>query len=982
MDKKGIFTSDFSDGRGNGPLENPKMVVVHDSSVSKSGQVSKPKNLDNYHVTFDENGVYLNVPLNQKSYHAADYNEKAVSIAFVGKEGTASKKAIENASKAIAYVSKTLNIPPENFITHPDAVSLNRSNVGPVATRQGGKEATEGNWINAAFQNIKSDPKRYNLTEKEVEGFQVADRKKQEEVVKSVFGEKKEKPVENRAITEGMQPSNKNEQSSTETVSAKNEPQQNKNEDKASAKLEKIKVDANGKIDPVSFAKRAEQMIANSKLNGFVPADGAKFGIKTGSPKEWARFYTMLTQQESTMRVAKVNPDGTLQKFRTTLQGEASYGPGQFNIGEYGLKTWADVNDPEKVIQAYIKQADKYLTPVKPEEAYIQKKVPPGSSWPPNYKGHTGISAYFGSVRDGGEKLAEHTEWFDKSVAPAIGDVAYTAPEQDATKVPTLDQAKEKFLLENENIQHTGNFAQAVQDRFKQWYGENYGEDAAQQAFADVEFSQATPSITETNKEKILEQLQIKPSADAQQQADATKILGKGDLKDQWGVEPGRNTEGVSKKLVASLKAASEDFPLRVRFFSGKTDRNSGAHADGRASDIQIFDENGHPLPSYQNPRVMNVYGMYWQKVKENAEKLYGKKYADSLSWLGADVRASGQGMPRLNEQGGKHTYGAGDSMDIRENAGFTADEAFKVGKGWTKGYEYYVEGDITGIGPKKGKYTDEDYAKLKGLKVTDEQKRLFRKDEKRTGVVAGYSRRLDKWGGEGIGPRQYPMEEQEPLPNLPPLEGTPQATPEGAPAETSALPDATPAPGATQSEVGSPTTGATPPTTDAAPQPPTPQGEQTPQTGQGAASEPPQAETVPSQASPTPPSETSSASASSAPAPSPQPKSDASPAPTKVPEPPPTSITGESVESMAKAASGGVEGAGSGAIRDREKPTEASVATRPKGSQGKGQSESTEGNRTQKQDAPEAPAMSHHPETAAPSPGSPGLGREGRCFV
>lgn len=145
------------------------------------------------------------------------------------------------------------------------------------------------------------------------------------------------------------------------------------------------------RIDPVAFARLMRERVAASSLAGHVPAWGPRFGITTGSPDEWARFYTMVQQQESGHRIAPVNPDGSLQRFATTRPTENSFGPGQFNVGEYGLKTWADVNDPTKVADAYINVAKA-------------GKVP----------------AYFGSVQRPHETL-QHASWYDTQIAPQLG---------------------------------------------------------------------------------------------------------------------------------------------------------------------------------------------------------------------------------------------------------------------------------------------------------------------------------------------------------------------------------------------------------------------------------------------------------------------------------------------------------------------------------------------------------------------------------
>jgi len=150
-------------------------------------------------------------------------------------------------------------------------------------------------------------------------------------------------------------------------------------------------------IDPRALYAGIVEQVRNSKLAGFVPKDGAKFGITTGAPEEWGRLFTMLARQESGLRQAPVNPDGSLARFATTPQGERSYGPYQFNVGEYGLNDWNDVNDPQKSAGAAIRVAETWAMPT----GYL--------SGPNN----TGMSAYFGSFRRPNEVL-QHSGWASK----------------------------------------------------------------------------------------------------------------------------------------------------------------------------------------------------------------------------------------------------------------------------------------------------------------------------------------------------------------------------------------------------------------------------------------------------------------------------------------------------------------------------------------------------------------------------------------
>jgi hypothetical protein len=66
-----------------------------------------------------------------------------------------------------------------------------------------------------------------------------------------------------------------------------------------------ISVNANGKVNEGQFLGYLEQQIAKSKLNGYKPADAAKFGID-GSPKSWANYFYHLSYRESSHSVNTV----------------------------------------------------------------------------------------------------------------------------------------------------------------------------------------------------------------------------------------------------------------------------------------------------------------------------------------------------------------------------------------------------------------------------------------------------------------------------------------------------------------------------------------------------------------------------------------------------------------------------------------------------------------------------------------------------
>lgn len=148
-------------------------------------------------------------------------------------------------------------------------------------------------------------------------------------------------------------------------------------------------INADGTIDPVRFYGLALKKITDSSLNGRTIGELHTFGVVTGDPREWARLITMMCKQESGCRIARTYSNGSLEKFSGTLPGERSYGPLQFNIGEYGLTSWAMVNSPSCTVEAVIRVVER----------------------------NGSLSAYFGPIRRPNEIL-QHASWFNKTVQP------------------------------------------------------------------------------------------------------------------------------------------------------------------------------------------------------------------------------------------------------------------------------------------------------------------------------------------------------------------------------------------------------------------------------------------------------------------------------------------------------------------------------------------------------------------------------------
>lgn len=89
-----------------------------------------------------------------------------------------------------------------------------------------------------------------------------------------------------------------------------------------------IPVGSTGKVSPSDLQSYTEDRIKSSKLNGYIPADGAKYGID-GSPKSWSNFFNKLAAAESGYSVNSTNladPGGSYGLFQVAPADGKRYG--------------------------------------------------------------------------------------------------------------------------------------------------------------------------------------------------------------------------------------------------------------------------------------------------------------------------------------------------------------------------------------------------------------------------------------------------------------------------------------------------------------------------------------------------------------------------------------------------------------------------------------------------------------------------------
>lgn len=91
-----------------------------------------------------------------------------------------------------------------------------------------------------------------------------------------------------------------------------------------------LAADAQGRVDPEQLRAYLERQITNSRLNGHVPADAARYGVN-GSPRSWANYLTKLAGVESSYNTNDVSEPhafrgGSRGLFQLSFDDAPNYG--------------------------------------------------------------------------------------------------------------------------------------------------------------------------------------------------------------------------------------------------------------------------------------------------------------------------------------------------------------------------------------------------------------------------------------------------------------------------------------------------------------------------------------------------------------------------------------------------------------------------------------------------------------------------------
>jgi hypothetical protein len=178
------------------------------------------------------------------------------------------------------------------------------------------------------------------------------------------------------------------------------------------------RIDQRGYVNKEDLYKQAVSTFRSSPLNGFVPKDGDRYGIRKGTPEEWANLAMRTVEVESSFRVTTTNPKDEGGSF------------GLFQWGyHYGINkdNW---KDPQAQLDAFVKYSNQWVIN---GGGYI---LPPADvKGVRRYDGHGGFGAAFSTFRD--DKVNSKAAWTtSKSIETSLASRQQSALEKSSTATP------------------------------------------------------------------------------------------------------------------------------------------------------------------------------------------------------------------------------------------------------------------------------------------------------------------------------------------------------------------------------------------------------------------------------------------------------------------------------------------------------------------------------------------------------------------
>ena len=113
-----------------------------------------------------------------------------------------------------------------------------------------------------------------------------------------------------------------------------------------------LKAGEGNRVDPTQLYSYLVGKFSNSGLVGYVPPDGARWGIETGSPAEWAAFGLSVAKQESDLNTKSYNasdPGGSVGLF-------------QFGQGQTQFTKGGNQFDPQESADAFVRSVEHYVS--------------------------------------------------------------------------------------------------------------------------------------------------------------------------------------------------------------------------------------------------------------------------------------------------------------------------------------------------------------------------------------------------------------------------------------------------------------------------------------------------------------------------------------------------------------------------------------------------------------------------------------------